>query len=362
MAWLRPLLQLLLCGDEGSEEYPWYRGDSTGPIAAMIGGYPGRQTRAHSEMQIAPRAQDPFGMLDDMMMQPFGGPAGGGMFGSMFGQMNRMMQEMDTMMSRGGMMGPDMLGGGGQSSMMMSSMGGGGGGSFSCQTFSFSSRTGPDGQVHTEQFSSSAVGDRAQNMHEVQQMYSNSRTGEDKMSWGVWLDPLILGAVAVFRPVIWRCLDVAGLLGNKRSAYVVLARLVAYTCNHRRTRSTGEERQTDMFRGMSENDAGDFDQDWQRRAVPALPQHQQGFQRMMLSDHSGHGLAGREAPSNRRPMQAALPSSSGYGYERPAEARPPSSGYRSYERPVAQSNYEPYETRPAPQTVPPRRNYNGDYR
>ncbi|CAE7832852.1 Mlf [Symbiodinium sp. CCMP2592] len=268
-------------------------------------------------MQIAPRAQDPFGMLDDMMMQPFGGPAGGGMFGSMFGQMNRMMQEMDTMMSRGGMMGPDMFGGGGQSSMMMSSMGGGGGGSFSCQTFSFSSRTGPDGQVHTEQFSSSAVGDRSQNVHEVQQMYSNSRTGEDKMS-------------------LERQLDGRGRKMVKE-----------------RTRSTGEERQTDMFKGMSENDAGDFDQDWQRRAVPALPRHQQGFQRMMLSDHGGHGAAGREAPSSRRPMQAALPS--GYGYERPAEALPPSSGYRSYERPVAQSNYEPYETRPVPQTVPPRR-------
>ncbi|CAE7261166.1 unnamed protein product [Symbiodinium pilosum] len=210
----------------------------------MIGGYPGR-SRAQTE--IAPRAQDPFGigMFDDMMMQPFGGPPAGGLFGSMFGQMNRMMQEMDTMMGaqmRGGMMGPmgpDMFDGGRGSMMMMSGFGGGGNGSFSSQTFSFSSHMGADGQVHTEQFASSAVGDRSQNMHEVQQAYSNSRTGQDKMS-------------------LERQLDGRGRKMVKE-----------------RTRGTGEERQTDMFKGMSENDAADFDQDWLRRAVPALPQHQQ---------------------------------------------------------------------------------------
>mmetsp|Transcript_24058 Transcript_24058/g.55796 ORF Transcript_24058/g.55796 Transcript_24058/m.55796 type:complete len:276 (-) Transcript_24058:109-936(-) len=266
----------------------------------MLGGYPRQQSQHQdSQMQLAPRGQDPFGMFDDMMMQPFGGPAGG-LFGSMFGQMNRMMQEMDGMMSgRGGAMMGSNMSSGGRSSMMMSGFGGGGGGSFSCQTFSFSSHTGADGQVHTEQYSSSAVGDRSRNMHEVQQMYSNSRTGQDKMS-------------------LERQLEGRGRKTVKE-----------------RTRDTGEERQTDMFKGMSENDAADFDQDWQRRAVPALPQHQ-GFQRM-LGDHRSNDR--RASGLNVQP--------------RLAQALPPSDGYGRPERQVG-NGYQPYQSRPAPVTVPPR--------
>eukprot|EP00931_Biecheleriopsis_adriatica_P080017 TRINITY_DN53377_c0_g1_i1.p1 TRINITY_DN53377_c0_g1~~TRINITY_DN53377_c0_g1_i1.p1 ORF type:complete len:265 (+),score=55.27 TRINITY_DN53377_c0_g1_i1:91-885(+) len=255
----------------------------------MFGGYPGQQQRgsfersAHGQQQLQPyedfgrqrAASDPFGMMDDMMM-PFGGLGsrrsgrGGSLFDSMFGQMGQMMEEMESMA----------MGGGGQ--MMSSSMssGGRGGGSFSCQTFSFSSVTGPDGQVHTEKYSSSAVGDRSRNMHEVQQAYSNSRTGVDKMS-------------------LERQLEGRGRKMVKE-----------------RQRDSGEERQTEMFRGMTEDDARDFDDHWRQRAAPSLPQHQlMGGGRMMLGDPNIQGRAHQ--------AHAALPSSDGYaGYP---QARPSSS-------------------------------------
>eukprot|EP00435_Cladocopium_sp_Y103_P029988 s328_g7.t1 len=227
-----------------------------------------------ADRQIQAFQRDPFGM--DGMMMPFGGQPGGfgfgGLFGSMFGQMNQMMEEMDQMMmnqqSRGATPGMS----------AMSSMSSGGG--FSCQTFSFSSRMGPDGQMHTEQYSSSAVGDRSRDMHEVQQMYSNSSTGVDKMSMERQLE------------------------GRARKMV------------KERTRSTMEERQTDMYRGMNEEDAAEFDRHWQERAAPHLPQHQQGFSRML-----GNGGRYGGPPSHG---QAALPGYGGYaGY--PAEG-----GYNGY--------------------------------
>ena len=224
------------------------------------------------DRQMQSFQQDPFGM--DMMM-PFGGRGCGGgfggfggLFGSMFGQMNQMMEEMDQMM-----MNPHQhRSGPGMSAMSSMSMGGGG---FSCQTFSFSSRMGPNGQMHTEQYSSSAVGDRNRDMHEVQQMYSNSSTGVDKMSMERQLE------------------------GRARKMV------------KERTRGTMEERQTDMYRGMNEEDAAEFDQHWQERAVPHLPQHQQGFNRMLGNGGGGYP-AGRRA-QGAQGGQAALPGPGGYG-------------------------------------------------
>lgn len=213
-----------------------------------------------ADRQIQTFQRDPFGM-DDMMMPFDGRPGGfggfGGFFGSMFGQMNQMMEEMDQMMmnQQRGMPGA-----------AMNSMPSGG---FSCQTFSFSSRMGPDGQMHTEQYASSAVGDQSRDMHEVQQMYSNSSTGVDKMSMERQLE------------------------GRARKMV------------KERTRSTMEERQTDMYRGMNEEDATEFDRHWQERAAPHLPQHQQGFSRML--GNGVHGGRPRGPPAH----QAALP---GYGY------------------------------------------------
>eukprot|EP00928_Gymnodinium_smaydae_P001144 TRINITY_DN10417_c1_g1_i1.p1 TRINITY_DN10417_c1_g1~~TRINITY_DN10417_c1_g1_i1.p1 ORF type:complete len:266 (-),score=40.60 TRINITY_DN10417_c1_g1_i1:88-783(-) len=51
---------------------------------------------------------------------------------------------------------------------------------YSVQTASMSSFMGADGQVHTEQFASSDVGDRTREIRETHQAYSNSETGEHK--------------------------------------------------------------------------------------------------------------------------------------------------------------------------------------
>eukprot|EP00930_Biecheleria_cincta_P081747 TRINITY_DN7105_c0_g1_i1.p1 TRINITY_DN7105_c0_g1~~TRINITY_DN7105_c0_g1_i1.p1 ORF type:complete len:302 (-),score=57.50 TRINITY_DN7105_c0_g1_i1:211-1116(-) len=258
----------------------------------MFGGYPGQQPirpqRAPSDPhpgdgqlqqyggaanaeQLQPyddvraRHRDPFSMMDEMMMAPFGGlgrprartTGGLGLFDDMFGSMGRMMEEMESMhMGRGGsMMSSSMFEGGG-GSMMMSGMSAGGGGSFSSQTFSFSSTMGSDGRMHTEQFSSSSVGDRHRNMYETQQAYSNSSTGVDKMS-------------------LERQMDGRGRKVVKE-----------------RNRESAEERQTDMYKGMNEDQWGEFEQQWNQRAAPALPPHQSvGGGRMMLGDH---GAAGRQ--------------------------------------------------------------------
>merc|ERR1740127_446115 len=88
---------------------------------------------------------------------------------------------MDTM-ARGGGGQISQARGSGAGGMMFQGAGAGGGGNYSCQTMVFSSTMGRDGQMHTEQFASSGVGDYNGQMQEVQQAYSNSSTGMDKMS------------------------------------------------------------------------------------------------------------------------------------------------------------------------------------
>merc|ERR1719242_3015767 len=104
---------------------------------------------------------------------------------------------------------------------MMSSSGGSGG--YSCQTMLHSSTMGPDGQMRTEKFSSSAVGNHDGQMQEVQQAYSNTDTGINKMS-------------------LERQMEGRGRKMVKEQH-----------------RHTGEERHTDMYKGMSEEQYADFD-------------------------------------------------------------------------------------------------------
>merc|ERR1719327_505268 len=105
---------------------------------------------------------------------------------------------------------------------MMQGMAAGRGGGYSCQTMMFSAGTGRDGHMHTERFASSAVGDYGRQIQEVQQAYSNSATGIDKMSLERQLQ------------------------GRGRKLVKEL------------NRSSGEERNTDMYRGMSEEQYPDF--------------------------------------------------------------------------------------------------------
>eukprot|EP00932_Pfiesteria_piscicida_P002442 SRR837773.12378.p1 GENE.SRR837773.12378~~SRR837773.12378.p1 ORF type:complete len:239 (-),score=54.87 SRR837773.12378:17-661(-) len=180
----------------------------------------------------------------------------------MFGQMDSMMRDMDSMMRNGGAM-QGMAQHGGSGMMMMSSSNGGGGG-FTSQTMMFSSTMGQDGQVRTERFSSSTVGDMAGRMREVQQAYSNSGTGTQKMS----LERQLEG----------------------RGRKVVKERSLA----------TGEERQTDLYKGMSEEHEEEFERDWSTRAAPRLPQHARGMQQFMLGDGAGGYPTQAQAGAPRR--------------------------------------------------------------
>jgi len=236
-------------GGQGPSQQPWVDGQH-GQLQPFGGGF----------------GRDPFGE----MMSPFGmfgggRGGGGGLFGGLFGEMDRMMQEMDSMvMGNGGNMRASMSGGGGGMMMMGSSTGGGG--TYTQQTMVMSSSVGQDGRVRTERFSSSAVGDYNGQMREVQQAYSNNHTGVNKMSLERQLDG--------------------------RGRKMVKEQYAA----------TGEERTTDMYKGMSEDQSHDFERDWNARAKPRLPQHSQGMRPFMLSD--GAGPAGGY-PSRGQRTQAA---------------------------------------------------------
>merc|ERR1719408_636413 len=118
--------------------------------------------------------------------------------------------------------------GGGGSSMMASSFGDGGGGQFHSSVMCFSSSMGPDGKMHTEKYAESSA--QRGHLKERQQAYSNSHTGMDKM--------------ALERHIADR--------GRKMV--------------RERDNRSGEERQTQLFRGMSEDQAGAFDRDWHSQA------------------------------------------------------------------------------------------------
>lgn len=164
-----------------------------------------------------------------------------------------------------------MVQGTGGCSMTMSSSGGMGwgglgGGSFQCQTTSFSSWTDADGRTHTEEFSSSTVGDSRRGARETKQAYSNSASGKDKMS-------------------------IERQLGDQGRKVV-----------KERCRTSGEERQMEMFRGIDEKQAGIFDTRWEEAAAH-IPQHRPGRMRLRLAQ--GRDLY--EPYGGRASRQAALP-------------------------------------------------------
>merc|ERR1719453_1268633 len=118
--------------------------------------------------------------------------------------------------------------------MMMRGSNANGGGSFSSQVM-VSSRMGEDGKMHTEKYHESSV--NAGNLRERQQAYSNSRSGMDKMALKRHID--------------------------ERGRKMV----------RERNRHSGEERQTQLLRGMEEDHVGQFDQDWHAKAGRAGLQH-----------------------------------------------------------------------------------------
>jgi hypothetical protein len=111
------------------------------------------------------------------------------------------------------------------------------GGSYSSKTMMYTAKRGSDGKMHSERFTSSTVGVPERNIRETQQAYSSSTSGTDKM--------------ALERQI-----------GNQGRKQV-----------KERSRLSGEERDTEMLRGMNEAQACQFDDRWRREAAPHLPSH-----------------------------------------------------------------------------------------
>lgn len=269
---------------------------------------PAQQQVAIQPQQMRQVAMDPFaqmdGMMDQMMLSPFGGPPGMGGpmgMGGIFGQMDRMMQQMmggpmgpgggDMMM--GGPMGMGM-GGGQMMSMQMGGFGGGEGG-FSSQTMMISSSMGPDGQTHTERFASSSVSDPTRRVAESQQAYSNSATMVDKMA-------------------------LERQMGDR-------ARKMVKEYN----RQSGDERNTELYRGMTEADCPEFDTQWRTNAAPYLQHPDLRGMQLMAPQAAPAAIA--QAPGGVRLQQAVSSAQPAYAAYEPA--------YAAYEPAVYASGVSP---------------------
>lgn len=150
-------------------------------------------------------------------------------------------------------------------------------GSYSSSVMLMSSSTGFDGRQHVvEKYAASQVGNSATRTREVQQAYSSSRSGVDKM--------------ALERHV------------GERARKLV----------RERDRKTGQETSTDLYKGITEAEAEQFDRDFQA-VHHTLPQHAN------LADHARalQGPAGSAALGGRRGIadrgQPAAPGRRGSG-------------------------------------------------
>lgn len=283
---------------------------------------PFAQLGGQQMMQRQQQMMDPFAQMD-AMMSPFGGPGGmgrGGMggMGGMFGMMDAMMGEMmmGGPMEAGGMMG----GGGMQCQMMSMSSGSGGQGGYSSQTTMFSSSLGPDGKQHTENFSSSTTGDRGRNITEIQQAYRNSASGVDKMS-------------------LERQMNDQGRKMVKEY-----------------NQQTGDERSTDLFRGITEAQTAQFDTQWQQNAVPYLPRHADMHQ-LMAAQGGAQTAMVSNAPAmvpmetNYIPSQAKTKGGAQTAMIYNAPVETVAGGYPSYNSRAAYT--APTAPRPVPSTLSP---------
>jgi len=161
------------------------------------------------------REPDPFDISDGVLASPFGGPQSAMGAGGLFNGL------------------------------------GNGNGAYSVQTMIIASSIGQDGRIHTERFSSSAVGVGNRQIQEVQQAYANSSSGMNKMS-----------------------------LEQQLKDH---GRKVVKELSH----ASGEERSTDMYRGMTEERSPEFERQWLSEAVPYLPPHAAGGLHTIMAGASG---------------------------------------------------------------------------
>lgn len=216
--------------------------------------------------------KDPFAEFGTMM--PFGGGLGGGRggMGDIMGRFDQMSQDM--MKDFG-----SMRGGGGMSGFgNMANMGDG---AYACQSYAMSSVMGPDGKQHVEKYSTSDIGNAKHKIREGQQAYSNSTSGMQK-----------LGLERQHG-------DQARKMVRERNAF------------------NGEERSTEMFRGMDESHKDKFDKEFHSKAHH-MPQHPRGMQNMAPAGRTSGGGA---LPASSNYGQAALPMSSGGHHGRSSNSR-----------------------------------------
>jgi len=161
------------------------------------------------------RDPDPFDMSEGVLASPFGGPQGSMGAGGLFNGLGK------------------------------------GNGAYSVQTMILASSMGEDGRMHTEKFASTAVGVANRHIQEVQQAYSNSSSGIDKMS-------------------LEQQLNGRGRKVVKEFSHV-----------------SGEERSTDMYKGMTEERSPEFERQWRSDAVPYLPPHAAGGLSAIMTGASG---------------------------------------------------------------------------
>jgi len=251
--------------------------------------YPRGSAQEQSLMPVGDRRSDPFSQFDDMFAGPSGSLMGFGGFGGsagLFGMMDQMMQGMGEV-----------------------SAGSGGSGGFSSSTMMMSMNVGPDGQVHTEKFASSSVGDRDKRIAETQQAYSNSSTGVDKMSLERQM--------------------------QDRGRKMVKERI-----------NGGDERQTEMFRGFDESQAHEFDQQWQQHAAPHLRNHFSGVPQLMA--------APQRVPEQltNAPQYAAAPQLTNAPHTRPTYAAPTGLPHARTSQAPAASQHSQYSSAPRGQSRP----------
>merc|ERR1712046_176569 len=77
-------------------------------------------------------------------------------------------------------------------------------------------------------------------------------------------------------------------------------------------RQSGEERSTDMFRGMTEDQTAQFDTDWRQNAQPHLPQHVNMRQLMGPQGQQQQALYSSAPSSTQVPSLTQGAAASGY--------------------------------------------------
>eukprot|EP00933_Yihiella_yeosuensis_P051226 TRINITY_DN4909_c0_g1_i1.p1 TRINITY_DN4909_c0_g1~~TRINITY_DN4909_c0_g1_i1.p1 ORF type:complete len:258 (+),score=68.77 TRINITY_DN4909_c0_g1_i1:87-860(+) len=159
-------------------------------------------------------------------------------------------------------------------------------GTYHSQTYVSSKRVGANGEVETEKYAASAVGDWGAKTQEVRQAYANSHSG-------------------VERAALERIID--------EQAHKVI--------KERHSRVKEQEKvdvQHDLYKGIKAEQVPEFEKRFAEEAVPKLPHHKGFYER--LTDLAGY-IKGSAAPASlpEKPAEKAIPEKP---VEKPVEMQP----------------------------------------